>query len=214
MGRAGDFRLDLRTPNDRSLHWVLRDVVHILRAMQVAKTLAGKAKQAGNVHVHAEMREGMLSSEFFLCIEVEIDLEAATSPWTVVRASQGARALFDFAPWGDLMGKDFLQIIHPADIPVLLDLTDPWQRNGSKQTAGMTRAAAILKQQAIVRVITFFLHQFSSDAVAGAALQTEDSKNVTFTASDYRTMRVGLSNRSRAVNRNNRLPLLINDSQS
>ena len=74
--------------------------------MQVAKTLAGKAKQAGNVHVHAEMREGMLSSEFFLCIEVEIDLEAATSPWTVVRASQGARALFDFAPWGDLMLVD------------------------------------------------------------------------------------------------------------
>ena len=92
---------------------------------------------AAAVNVNAEIRAGLLSSHSFICIEVELPLDASlNSPWTVVAASQRARALFEFEPWGRLSGIDLLQLIHPGDSCAMLSL-DP--RRGSAQAHALVR---------------------------------------------------------------------------
>jgi hypothetical protein len=173
------------------------------------------------VDVNAEMRAGLLSSQWFMCIEVEHSLGQdhcsddlqPTPPWTVVRASLGAHALFEFAPWGKLTGKDFLQIIHPSDVADFLSL------------ARQTRGGLQTDQVAIIRILNFFDHRFSSDVeddqaepgiemdlprdpffedpllehdkhdtALSAAQVTNDSRNSVFTSSNYQTMCVWLGN--------------------
>jgi hypothetical protein len=92
---------------------------------------------AAAVNVNAEIRAGLLSSHSFICIEVELPLDASlNSPWTVVAASQRARALFEFEPWGRLSGIDLLQLIHPGDSCAMLSL-DP--RRKSAQAHALVR---------------------------------------------------------------------------
>ena len=102
------------------------------------------------VEVNAEMRDGLLSSHSLMCIEIELSADVM-SPWTVVGASQGTREFFEFAPWGELLGKDLLYIIHPADSSAFLSL-DPRQRKGEGQDC--------YQHPVFVRFPRFSLHRF------------------------------------------------------
>jgi len=183
------------------------------------------------------MREGLLSSHSFACIEVEFPLAQGKNsdvsgeylrPWTVVRASQGSRALFALAPWGELTGNDFLQMIHRDDIFTVLSL-NLQQQSGCEQTG------------VIARVLNFFRHSFipsdsavtdntdsdmnidfpadpfnlfedslfeDDEALSCAAPLSNDSRNV-FIASGYQSMRVKLVNCSSAAQHVMRALLLL-----
>lgn len=99
---------------------------------------------------NAIMREGLLSSHSFACIEVDFTREEGKYsgaseekllPWTVVRKSQGARALF--APWGELTGKDFLHMIHRDNIDTLLSLDLRQQSKVDASRLGLLLACSI-----------------------------------------------------------------------
>jgi hypothetical protein len=116
----------------RSLHDVLTDAIHYVRAARLkdreapsaqagARTTGrgGKAAQetdepGGALEVGAVMRDGLFSSDSFFCIEVQMP------GWKIVRVGRSAACFFKHAPWGSCVGQSLAHaFVHTEDVGAL-----------------------------------------------------------------------------------------------
>jgi len=124
----------------RSLHDVLQDAVHCVGSITAAGTPAttpgaewteSPSRRDAQEDCHTaraprtSLREALLSSESLLCVEVDLHYRGPHQhKCTVVELGRGAQAFIGDVPWGKdtLLGFDLVDIIHPADAHLFLQL--------------------------------------------------------------------------------------------
>jgi len=180
----------------RSLHDVLHSAVEHVRHITAAEGRVKKNVARGCMHspssdasdapsgrdtqrdcvsasdLDTVMREALLSSASLKCIEVDLRRHSSRKYLCkVVKLGRGTQELIGDVPWGAemLMGSDFVDMLHPADVVVFLELvaealsslqgpSDEPSTGGPMLEPASGRASS---KPVLVRIVRFFRHRFA-----------------------------------------------------